>query len=78
MYLADRRRCGFEAEFFFAIIKISLIVGLILAGLIVDLGGGPDHDRIGFRVRLPLPSPNKMTLVNSTGNTPAPLPSPAS
>jgi amino acid transporter len=29
--------------------RILLIVGLILAGLIVDLGGGPNHDRIGFR-----------------------------
>ena len=25
------------------------IVGLILLGLILDLGGGPNHDRIGFR-----------------------------
>ncbi|KAH9951089.1 general amino acid permease 1 [Amylocystis lapponica] len=38
-----------ESEFVFSIIKIMLIVGLILAGLIIDLGGGPDHDRIGFR-----------------------------
>jgi len=38
------------AEFIFSIIKISLIVGLILAGLVIDLGGGPNHDRIGFRV----------------------------
>ncbi|KAK9452404.1 amino acid permease/ SLC12A domain-containing protein [Limtongia smithiae] len=38
-----------EAEFFFAIIKILLILGLIIAGLCVDLGGSPDHDRIGFR-----------------------------
>ncbi|KAK7207416.1 amino acid permease/ SLC12A domain-containing protein [Myxozyma melibiosi] len=38
-----------EAEFVFAIIKILLIMGLIIAGLVVDLGGGPDHDRIGFR-----------------------------
>lgn len=30
-------------------IKIALIVGLIIAGLVVSLGGGPDHDRIGFR-----------------------------
>lgn len=30
-------------------IKILLIVGLILAGLIVDLGGSPSGDRIGFR-----------------------------
>lgn len=26
-----------------------LITGLILTGLIIDLGGGPNHDRIGFR-----------------------------
>jgi amino acid transporter len=38
-----------EAEFFFSLIKITLIVGLIFAGLIIDLGGGPNHDRIGFR-----------------------------
>ncbi|KAM6497265.1 general APC amino acid permease [Amanita muscaria] len=38
-----------EAEFIFSIIKITLIIGLIIAGLIIDLGGGPNHDRIGFR-----------------------------
>ncbi|KAF8621819.1 hypothetical protein AX15_007489 [Amanita polypyramis BW_CC] len=38
-----------EAEFYFSLIKISLIIGLLLAGLVVDLGGGPNHDRIGFR-----------------------------
>lgn len=26
-----------------------LIVGLIIGGLVIDLGGGPDGDRIGFR-----------------------------
>lgn len=26
-----------------------LITGLIITGLVVDLGGGPDHERIGFR-----------------------------
>ena len=25
-----------------------LIVGIIIAGLVVDLGGGPDHQRRGF------------------------------
>lgn len=29
--------------------KILLIIGLIIAGLVVDLGGGPNGDRIGFR-----------------------------
>jgi amino acid transporter len=38
-----------EAEFYLSLIKISLIVGLILCGLVLDLGGGPDHERTGFR-----------------------------
>ncbi|EXJ78910.1 hypothetical protein A1O3_08410 [Capronia epimyces CBS 606.96] len=38
-----------ESEVIFASLKILLIIGLIIAGLVVDLGGGPDHDRLGFR-----------------------------
>lgn len=38
-----------EIEFFFAAIKILLVVGLILFGLIVDLGGVSGVERIGFR-----------------------------
>ncbi|KAG1757380.1 amino acid permease [Suillus lakei] len=38
-----------EAEFIFASIKVLTITGLIILGIIIDLGGGPDHDRIGFR-----------------------------
>ncbi|KAH9858980.1 amino acid permease [Lenzites betulinus] len=38
-----------EAEFIFCSIKVITIVGLLLLGLILDLGGGPNHDRIGFR-----------------------------
>ncbi|KAF8552157.1 hypothetical protein OG21DRAFT_1523954 [Imleria badia] len=38
-----------EAEFWFSSIKVTTIVGLIILGIIVDLGGGPNHDRIGFR-----------------------------
>ncbi|KAJ7032384.1 amino acid permease/ SLC12A domain-containing protein [Mycena alexandri] len=38
-----------ESEFAFAIIKISLVLGCIIGGLVIDLGGGPGHDRIGFR-----------------------------
>jgi len=34
-----------ETEFVFAVTKIILIIGLILVGLVIDLGGGPDHDR---------------------------------
>lgn len=38
-----------EAEFIFASIKVVTIVGLIILGVILDLGGGPNRDRIGFR-----------------------------
>lgn len=38
-----------EAEFCFAGIKIITIVGLLLLAFILDLGGGPNRDRIGFR-----------------------------
>ena len=30
-------------------IKVLTITGLIILGIILDLGGGPNHDRIGFR-----------------------------
>ncbi|KAH7883763.1 amino acid permease [Phlebopus sp. FC_14] len=38
-----------EAEFVFASIKVLTITGLIILGIVLDLGGGPNHDRIGFR-----------------------------
>lgn len=38
-----------EAEFIFASIKVITITGLIILGIILDLGGGPNGDRIGFR-----------------------------
>lgn len=38
-----------EAEFVFASIKVVTIVGLIILGIVLDLGGGPNHDRLGFR-----------------------------
>lgn len=38
-----------EIEFFFGCLKIMLVVGLVIAGVVIDLGGGPDHDRLGFR-----------------------------
>ena len=33
----------------FASIKVITITGLIILGIVLDLGGGPNHDRIGFR-----------------------------
>ena len=38
-----------EAEFCFASIKIITIVGLLIFAFIIDLGGGPTRDRLGFR-----------------------------
>ncbi|GAA5975986.1 hypothetical protein JCM10908_005347 [Rhodotorula pacifica] len=38
-----------EAEFWFAIIKVLTIIGLIILGIILDCGGGPNGDKIGFR-----------------------------
>ncbi|KIJ21086.1 hypothetical protein PAXINDRAFT_66437 [Paxillus involutus ATCC 200175] len=35
--------------FIFSLIKLSMITGLILMGLIIDLGGGPNHQRLGFQ-----------------------------
>ncbi|KAK6221330.1 hypothetical protein LQW54_001429 [Pestalotiopsis sp. IQ-011] len=38
-----------EAEFWFASIKVVLILGLLILSLVLMLGGGPGHDRLGFR-----------------------------
>ncbi|KFY30092.1 hypothetical protein V494_08273 [Pseudogymnoascus sp. VKM F-4513 (FW-928)] len=38
-----------EAEFWFASIKLITIIGLIILGVVLFFGGGPNHDRLGFR-----------------------------
>lgn len=38
-----------EAEFIFAGIKLLAITGLIILGIVLFFGGGPNHDRLGFR-----------------------------
>ncbi|KAF8902130.1 dicarbixylic amino acid permease [Gymnopilus junonius] len=38
-----------ELEFWFSALKVISLTGLILMGIIIDLGGNPKHDRIGFR-----------------------------
>ncbi|PNP47033.1 hypothetical protein THARTR1_10538 [Trichoderma harzianum] len=38
-----------EVEFVFSCIKIVALVGLLILSFIIDLGGGPTHDRLGFR-----------------------------
>lgn len=38
-----------EAEFWFASIKVLTITGLIILGIIITAGGGPDGQKIGFK-----------------------------
>ncbi|KPM36332.1 hypothetical protein AK830_g10229 [Neonectria ditissima] len=38
-----------EVEYFFAVLKILLVVFLIILGLVIDLGGVPGTPRIGFK-----------------------------
>ena len=38
-----------ECEFWFAGIKVVMILGMLLLSLIIMLGGAPTHDRFGFR-----------------------------
>ncbi|KAL4770811.1 hypothetical protein BDW60DRAFT_208630 [Aspergillus nidulans var. acristatus] len=40
--------CG-ESEVIFSCLKIMLIVGLIIGGIVINAGGGPDGEYTGFR-----------------------------
>ena len=55
-----------EAEFIFASVKIVTIVGLIIFAFIIDLGGGPTRDRLGFRY---WKNPGAMKPYIADGNT---------
>ncbi|KAH6676312.1 putative arginine permease [Halenospora varia] len=46
--LAGTRVFG-EMEFWFCSIKVLTIVGLIIVGIVITAGGGPNHENIGFR-----------------------------
>lgn len=38
-----------EVEFVASCVKIVALIGLLILSLVIDLGGGPTHDRLGFR-----------------------------
>lgn len=38
-----------ESEFWFASIKVLCIIGLVIMCFVLFWGGGPNHDRVGFR-----------------------------
>ncbi|GAA5991735.1 hypothetical protein JCM11641_004847 [Rhodosporidiobolus odoratus] len=69
--------CGFnflgvraygEAEFWFSIIKIVTIIGLIILGIIITAGGVPGSDPIGFRFwRNPGPLQQENGIPGATG-----------
>lgn len=56
-----------ELEFWFSSIKVIALIGLIMFGIIVDLGGNPQHDRIGFRYWNPPNGPLGSYLLDQVG-----------
>lgn len=38
-----------EAEFVFSIIKIIAVIGFIILGIVLNVGGGPNHEYIGAK-----------------------------
>jgi len=36
-----------EAEFVFSIIKVTAVLGFIILGIVIDVGGGPNHKSLG-------------------------------
>ena len=38
-----------EAEFWLSLMKLITLVGLIILGIVITAGGGPNHETIGFR-----------------------------
>ncbi|KAI4178176.1 MAG: hypothetical protein LQ346_007530 [Caloplaca aetnensis] len=55
-----------EIEFWLSSIKVLTIVGLLILSLTLVLGGGPDHDRKGFRY---WKNPGAMKPAYGTGDT---------
>lgn len=37
-----------EAEFIFGFVKLLAMIGLLILALVIDLGGAPDQERLGF------------------------------
>ncbi|KAL9039044.1 MAG: hypothetical protein Q9180_002765 [Flavoplaca navasiana] len=55
-----------EIEFWLSSVKVLTIVGLLILSVILVLGGGPDHDRKGFRY---WKDPGAMKTLYGTGDT---------
>jgi amino acid transporter len=57
-----------ELEFWFSSLKVISLIGLLLMGIVIDLGGNPKHDRIGFRYWRAPDGPMGSYLLASTHN----------
>ncbi|KAF8654054.1 hypothetical protein AX16_003589 [Volvariella volvacea WC 439] len=57
-----------ELEFWFSSIKVIALIGLLLMGIIIDLGGNPKGDRIGFRYWQPPNGPLGYYLLDQVKN----------
>jgi amino acid transporter len=56
-----------ETEFWFAGIKVIMILGLLFLSFILFWGGGPSHDRLGFRYWKDLGAGNTYIKTGNTG-----------
>jgi amino acid transporter len=56
-----------EAEFIFASVKIITIVGLLILAVVIFFGGGPSHDRLGFRYWKILPPMKTVVALGASG-----------
>lgn len=55
-----------EAEFVFSIVKLTTMIGLLILSLVIDLGGAPAQDRLGFHYWM---DPGAMNEYIGTGAT---------
>jgi len=56
-----------ETEFWFASTKVLMMMGLLLLSVILFFGGGPSHDRLGFRYWKDPGAANTYLLKGDTG-----------
>ncbi|KAH7009485.1 amino acid permease/ SLC12A domain-containing protein [Ilyonectria destructans] len=54
-----------EAEFVLVTIKVLTLLGLLILSLVIDLGGGPTHERLGFMY---WKNPGAMNVYLATGS----------
>ncbi|PFH54397.1 hypothetical protein AMATHDRAFT_53372 [Amanita thiersii Skay4041] len=59
-----------ELEFWFSGIKVLALIGMLLMGIIIDLGGNPKGDRLGFRYWKPPNGPMGDYLLDKVHNKP--------